>query len=130
MCCHLLIFFKIYFFEKKNQEYIQSVSLDPHQARHFVRPGLGSNCLQSLSVNDTSKQNKSRHDFWNSELEHNILGLWHYLEIFFSYSKSVTFDPLYTNGFSNTYNRDQILYYIFVTSLIRGRSRMTIKSIS
>ena len=27
-----------------------SNSLDPDQARHFVRPDLGSNCLQRLSA--------------------------------------------------------------------------------
>ena len=30
-------------------------SLNPDQARHFVRPDLGKNCLQKLSVNDTSR---------------------------------------------------------------------------
>ena len=33
-----------------------SNSLDPDQARNFVGPGLGPNCLQSLSADDTSKQ--------------------------------------------------------------------------
>ena len=28
-------------------------SLDPDQARRFVGPGLGSNCLQRLSADDT-----------------------------------------------------------------------------
>ena len=31
-----------------------SNSLDPDQARHFVGPGLGPNCLQRLSADDTS----------------------------------------------------------------------------
>ena len=31
-------------------------SVDPGQARHFVRPDLGPNCLQRLSADDTSKQ--------------------------------------------------------------------------
>ena len=31
-------------------------SLDPDQARHFVRPGLGPNCLQRLSAGDTSRK--------------------------------------------------------------------------
>ena len=37
------------------QEYHQSVSnsLDPDQARHFVGPDLGPNCLQMLSADDT-----------------------------------------------------------------------------
>ena len=30
--------------------------LDPDQARHFVGPDLGPNCLQRLSVDDTSRQ--------------------------------------------------------------------------
>ena len=33
-----------------------SNSLDPDQARHFVGPDLGPNCLQSLSADDTGKQ--------------------------------------------------------------------------
>ena len=33
-----------------------SNSLDPDQARHFVGPGLGPNCLQSLSADDISRQ--------------------------------------------------------------------------
>ena len=33
-----------------------SNSLDPDQARNFVRPDLGSNCLKRLSSDDTSRQ--------------------------------------------------------------------------
>ena len=33
-----------------------SNNLDLDQAQHFVRPDLGSNCLQRLSADDTSKQ--------------------------------------------------------------------------
>ena len=33
-----------------------SNSLDPDQARHFVGPGLGPSCLQSLSADDNSWQ--------------------------------------------------------------------------
>ena len=32
-----------------------SNSLDPDQARHYVGPGLGPNCLQRLSADDMSK---------------------------------------------------------------------------
>ena len=32
-----------------------SNSLDPDQARHFVRPDLGSNCLQWLSADEASR---------------------------------------------------------------------------
>ena len=44
----LLIFFKIICFEKFFQENNQSVSnrLDSVQARHFIGPDLGPNCLQ------------------------------------------------------------------------------------
>ena len=51
-----------FFFKKKNLPGIPSVSnsLDPDQARHFVGPNLGPNCLQSLSVDDKShKRGKS-----------------------------------------------------------------------
>ena len=54
--CRLLIFFfKINFFEKFFQE-LPSVSnsLDPYQARQFVRPDLGPNCLQKLSADDST----------------------------------------------------------------------------
>ena len=30
--------------------------LDPDQARHFVGPDLGPNCLQKLSADDTRRQ--------------------------------------------------------------------------
>ena len=33
-----------------------SNSLDPDQARHFVVPDLGPNCLQRLSADNTSRQ--------------------------------------------------------------------------
>ena len=33
-----------------------SKSFDPDQARHFIRPVLGPNCLQQLSAGDSSKQ--------------------------------------------------------------------------
>ena len=33
-----------------------SNSLDPDQARHFVGPDLGPNCLQRLSADDTNLQ--------------------------------------------------------------------------
>ena len=46
--CYLLIFFKINFFEISSE----SNSLDPDQARRFVGPDLGPNCLQRLSADD------------------------------------------------------------------------------
>ena len=33
-----------------------SNSLDPHQARRFVVPDLGPNCLEILSADDTCRQ--------------------------------------------------------------------------
>ena len=33
-----------------------SNSLDPDQARHFVGPDLGSNCLQRLSADNASRR--------------------------------------------------------------------------
>ena len=33
-----------------------SNSLGPDQARHSVGPGMGANCLQRLSADDTSRQ--------------------------------------------------------------------------
>ena len=44
---HLLIFFKINFLE--NHQSVKTV-LDPDQTQHFVRPDLGQNCLQRLSL--------------------------------------------------------------------------------
>ena len=41
-----------------------SNSLDPDQARHYVGPDLGPNCLQKLSANDTRRQIvKNNQDF-------------------------------------------------------------------
>ena len=31
-------------------------SLDPDHVRHFAGPDLGSNCLQKVSADDTSRQ--------------------------------------------------------------------------
>ena len=33
-----------------------SNSLDPDQAQHFVGPGLGPNCLQRFSANNTRRE--------------------------------------------------------------------------
>ena len=32
-----------------------AIRLDPDQARHYVRPDLGPNCLQKLSADDTRR---------------------------------------------------------------------------
>ena len=37
-----------------------SNKLNPDQARHFVGPDLGPNCLQRSSADDTSKQSGSK----------------------------------------------------------------------
>ena len=42
-----------------------SNSLDPDQARHFVGPDLGPNCLQKLSADDTTdKELEIKHSFY------------------------------------------------------------------
>ena len=38
-----------------------SNSLDPDQARRFVGPDLGPNCLPSLSADDTGRQRVNVH---------------------------------------------------------------------
>ena len=50
--------FLLMFFSKSTILKIPSVSnnLDPDQARQFVKPNLGPNCLQKLSADDTSRQ--------------------------------------------------------------------------
>ena len=50
-------FFKINFFRKNSFRITIRVanSLDSDQARHFVGPDLGSNCLQRLSADDTRR---------------------------------------------------------------------------
>ena len=45
-----------------------SKSLDPDQARHFVGPDLGPNCLQRLSA-----------DIAGKELKANVNFIWHQL---------------------------------------------------
>ena len=55
--CRLLIFFKIIFFEKFFQEHYRVPnSLYPDQAPRFAGSGLGPNCLQRLSVDDSRRQ--------------------------------------------------------------------------
>ena len=52
--CRLLIFFKVNFSKNSFRNTIRvSDSLDLDQARHFVGPDLGPNCLQKLSADDT-----------------------------------------------------------------------------
>ena len=62
-CC-LLIFFKINFFENSFRK--PSVSNSLHIAMsnslHLVRPDLGSNCLQRLTADDTSRQSVNHFD--------------------------------------------------------------------
>ena len=51
--CRQLIFSKSIFFQNSFRNNIRvSNSLDPDQARHFVGPDLGPNCLQRLSAGE------------------------------------------------------------------------------
>ena len=56
--CRLLFFSsKIAFFMISfSNTFRLSNSLDVDQARHYVGPDLGSNCLQRLSADDTGRQ--------------------------------------------------------------------------
>ena len=59
-------FYKISTFSKNSfrNNISMSNSLDPGQARQFVGPDLGPNCLQRLSADDTNRQrNKSNMGF-------------------------------------------------------------------
>ena len=54
--CHL-IFSKSTFSKNSFKNTIRVLkSLDPDQARHYVGPDLGPNCLQRSSADDTSRQ--------------------------------------------------------------------------
>ena len=54
-----------------------SISLDPDQDVHFVRPDLGPNCLQRLSVGDTSRQSKKQITLsWFYSVSVLLRGLW------------------------------------------------------
>ena len=67
VCCRLLIFLKINFFKKFVQEHFQSVKrLDSDQARHYVGPDLGPNCLYRLSDKFRHWQRKSQHSISDS----------------------------------------------------------------
>ena len=55
--CRLLIFLKYTFWKNSFRNNIRvSKSLDSDQARLYVGPDLGPNCLQKLSADDTSRQ--------------------------------------------------------------------------
>ena len=57
LSCSLLIFFKIFFSKNSFRNTIRvSNSLDPDQPPTFVWPGLGPNCLQKSSADDTRRQ--------------------------------------------------------------------------
>ena len=51
LLCHILLFGRWIFSIPPGRV---SNSLDPDQARHFVRPDLGQNCLQRLSAGKES----------------------------------------------------------------------------
>ena len=51
LMCHILLFGCWIFFNTIRV----SNSLDPDQARYFVWPGLGPNCLQILSADNKSR---------------------------------------------------------------------------
>ena len=53
-------FFQNHLFKYSFRIPSKSVSLDPDQAGHFVGPDLGLNCLQRLSVDNTSRQSQLR----------------------------------------------------------------------
>ena len=54
---HVLLLFKINFFEKLFQEYYQSIKhLYLDQTRRSFGPDLVPDCLQKLSVDDTRRQ--------------------------------------------------------------------------
>ena len=56
ICAVAVVFFKSNSLKISFRNTIRvSNSKDTDQARHFVRPGLGPNCLQRLSVVDTSR---------------------------------------------------------------------------
>ena len=54
--CRLLIFFKLNFFKKNSEIPSVAISFDSDQARYFVGPDIGSNCLQRLSADGTGRQ--------------------------------------------------------------------------
>ena len=63
--CRLLIFFKINFLKNSFRNIFRmSNSLDPDQARRFVGPDLGQNCLPKLSEDDTSRH-RVNCTFWH-----------------------------------------------------------------
>ena len=73
----MLIFFQNIFFPKILSSRVSN-SLDPDQAPHFVRPDLGLNCLQKLSVDTLvgkelieAEKTKKGHKFepWNSHTD-------------------------------------------------------------
>ena len=54
-CCLWIFFFKSTFSKTSFRNTIRlSNSLDPDQARHYVGPDLGPNCLQRLLADDKS----------------------------------------------------------------------------
>ena len=68
LLCHILPFGCWIFFKTIRM----SNSLDPDQARHFVGPDLGPNCLQRLSADIAGKQLNTKQlvdtTFWRKHL--------------------------------------------------------------
>ena len=71
------VFFKINIFKKSSRNTIRvSISLDPDQARHFVEPDLGLNCLQkNQQTTQVSKElnRESQAGFWEFRTQHPAL---------------------------------------------------------
>ena len=71
--CRLLIFSKSIFSKNSFWNIIRvSNSLDPDQALHFVGPDLGPNCLQSISADNTSRQDLRKSNYCDQTDKGNV----------------------------------------------------------
>ena len=75
LCRLLIFFFKINVFKNYFSNTIRvSNRLDPDQVRQYVRPDLGSNCLQRLLADDTGRQKiKASSHYWYVYMKYMVL---------------------------------------------------------
>ena len=86
-----------------------SNSLDPDQARHFVRPDLGPNYLQKLSADDTSRQNVDVFAFF-------FFSDWLSLDGFCRYLMSDDNAPVFLDRLDIYQDMDQTLSHYYINS--------------
>ena len=116
-----------------------SNSLDQDQARHFVRPDLGSNCLQMLLADDTSRHSgvvfgKMNYYTWHSYVVGHVVLVysldWTNAGISFIFL-TVNLFRNYPYRLSTSYSKSVLLMYSYrVSTLTFYQPKMCLSELS